>query len=83
MSIVLRRMSGFIKCFCAALGHITLMKMVTDLMVAEDGHLSVGSVVAEHLGGNVVAGVSQLVQLLLQREGGVECPMNEFISILG
>ena len=52
-------------------------------MVTEDGHLSVGSVVAEHLGGNVVAGVSQLVQLLLQREGGVECPVNEFISILG
>ena len=52
-------------------------------MVTEDGNLPVGPVVGQHLGGHVVRGVGELVQLLLQREGGVECPVNEFISILG
>ena len=43
-------------------------------MVAEDGHLSVSSVVGQHLGGHIVVRVGQLVQLLLQGEGGVVCP---------
>ena len=49
-------------------------------MVTQDGHLPVGPVVAEHLGRHVVAGVRELVQLLLQSEGGIECPKNRFIS---
>ena len=48
-------------------------------MVTQDGHLPVGPVVAEHLGRHVVAGVRELVQLLLQCEGGIVCPE---ISIL-
>ena len=40
-------------------------------MVTEDGNLPVGPVVGQHLGGHVVRGVRELVQLLLQREGGV------------
>ena len=43
-------------------------------MVAEDRHLSVSSVVGQHLGGHIVVRVGQLVQLLLQGEGGVVCP---------
>ena len=41
------------------------------LMVTEDGNLPVGPVVGQHLGGHVVRGVGELVQLLLQRERGV------------
>ena len=44
------------------------------LMVAEDGHLSVSSVIGQHLGGNIVVWVCQLVQLLLQCVGGIVCP---------
>ena len=40
-------------------------------MVTEDGNLPVGPVVGQHLSGHVVRGVRELVQLLLQREGGV------------
>ena len=40
-------------------------------MVTEDGNLPVGAVVGQHLSGHVVRGVRELVQLLLQREGGV------------
>ena len=43
-------------------------------MVAEDGHLSVSSVIGLHLGVNIVVWVCQLVQLLLQCVGGVVCP---------
>ena len=43
-------------------------------MVTQDSHLPVGPVVAEHLGRHVVAGVRELVQLLLQCEGGIVCP---------
>ena len=43
-------------------------------MVAEDGHLSVSSVIGQHLGGNIVVWVCQLVQLLLQCVGGIVCP---------
>ena len=43
-------------------------------MVTEDGDLPVGSVVGQHLGRHVIAGVRQLVQLLLQGEGGVVGP---------
>ena len=43
-------------------------------MVAEHSHLSVSSVVGQHLGGHIVVGVGQLVQLLLQCVGGVVCP---------
>ena len=43
-------------------------------MVAEDRHLSVGSVVGQHLGCHIVVRVGQLVQMLLQCEGGVVCP---------
>ena len=44
------------------------------LMVAEHRHLSVSSVVGQHLGRHIVIWVSQLVQLLLQCVGGVVCP---------
>ena len=40
-------------------------------MVTEDGNLPVGPVVGQHLSGHVVRGIRELVQLLLQREGGV------------
>ena len=49
-------------------------------MVTQNGHLPVGPVVAEHLGCHIVAGVSELVQLLLQCEGGIECPENRFMK---
>ena len=48
-----------------------VIKRVCYLMVTEDGNLPVGAVVGQHLSGHVVRGVGELVQLLLQREGGV------------
>ena len=51
-------------------------------MVAEDGNLSVSSVVGQHLRGHIVIWVCQLVQLLLQSVGGVVCPgMGNYIKI--
>ena len=47
------------------------------LMVTEDCHFSVCSVVRQHLGRDIVVRVGQLVQLLLQGEGGVVRPEQE------
>ena len=48
-------------------------------MVTQHGHLPVGPVVAEHLGRHVVAGVGELIQLLLQSEGRIVSPENRLI----
>ena len=51
-----------------------LIITATHLMVTEDGHFSVCSVVGQHLGGYIVVRLCQFVQLLLQGVGCVVCP---------